>query len=49
MKRLRSDFNETNKNIKNDMIDTMSKDDYIKEILYGYTIGKSDSNKNKRS
>lgn len=49
MKRLRSNFNEVNRNTKNDTIDTMLKHDYTKEILYGYTLEKNDSKKNEKS
>lgn len=49
MKRLRSNFSEANKNIKNNMISTMSKDDSTKDTLFGYTIGKKDSKDKKRS
>lgn len=49
MKRLRSNFNEANLNIKNDVIDIMSKDDALKETLYGYTLGKNNLKEKEKS
>lgn len=49
MKRLRSNFNEANINIKNNVIDIVSKDDALKETLYGYTLGKNNSKEKERN
>ena len=49
MKRLRSNFSEANRNIKNDTIDNVSKDDSMKETLHGHILGMNDSKVKQRS